>query len=133
MFFFPALLTIDADGTLKTIGWFDFETNSKLEYNMSCDISYGNTTRTFHTVMQIFVLDVDDNAPYVQDNTKLFQELDITQVIPVISHFVIILRISTRINVYGCHQQYIRLASFWEISVPISLPLSAVLEAHSPI
>lgn len=77
-----ALLAIDVDGNMKTVGWFDFEKNSHLEYNVSCDIADGNATRSYHSVLQIFVLDVDDNAPYVQDNAKLFQELDLTQVIP---------------------------------------------------
>lgn len=73
----------ELDGDIKISGIFDYEKNSTLEYNVSCYISNGNASKTYHTVLEIFVLDVDDNAPYIQDNTKLFQELDVTQVIPV--------------------------------------------------
>ncbi len=78
----------DVDGSLKTTGWFDYERHSNVEYNISCEISEGNSTETFHSVLQVFITDVDDNAPYVQENSKLIHELDITQVIPVNIVFV---------------------------------------------
>ncbi|XP_071041881.1 proto-oncogene tyrosine-protein kinase receptor Ret [Parasteatoda tepidariorum] len=78
----PYLKITRKAGILTTVSSFDYEYATSHEWNISCEVKSGTERGTFMALLQIMVIDVDDNAPYVQNSTSLFQEIDVSQVIP---------------------------------------------------
>ncbi|GBM95700.1 hypothetical protein AVEN_93189-1 [Araneus ventricosus] len=68
---------------MMTRGFFDFEESAYHEWNISCEIRSKNENDTFYSRIRVYVLDVDDNPPYIQNSTDTYQEVDVSQISPV--------------------------------------------------
>ncbi|KAG8185848.1 hypothetical protein JTE90_004390 [Oedothorax gibbosus] len=75
-------LTLTENGDLRTNQPFDHEDTSLHEWNVSCTISSNHETGVFGANLKLFVMDVDDNGPYIQNSTKTNLELDVSDIVP---------------------------------------------------
>ncbi|KAF8778293.1 Proto-oncogene tyrosine-protein kinase receptor like protein [Argiope bruennichi] len=67
---------------LKVKKLFDFEESAYHEWNITCEVQSKNENGTFYSRIRVYVLDVDDNSPYIQNSTDTYQEVDASQISP---------------------------------------------------
>ncbi|GIX74497.1 cadherin domain-containing protein [Caerostris extrusa] len=61
---------------------FDFEETDYHEWNISCEVHSRNGNGTFYAKLSVYVLDADDNPPYIQNSTITLYELDVSEILP---------------------------------------------------
>ncbi|GIY68181.1 hypothetical protein CDAR_255762 [Caerostris darwini] len=75
-------LMISDNEKLKTRKEFDFEETDYHEWNISCEVHSRNGNGTFYAKLSVYVLDADDNPPYIQNSTITLYELDVSEILP---------------------------------------------------